>query len=122
MTRCRGSIPPTWPPSRPFALLADDWTGRQIQAVHGPADLTWTEAAAALSAATGLSIEAQQMTDDEERAALRDAGMSEVAVEGIIGMAVSQREGSTPEQPRSALTTTPSTLAVWAVTHLRPVL
>jgi NAD(P)H dehydrogenase (quinone) len=41
-------------------LLADDWTGRQVQAVHGPADLTWTEAAAALSAATGLSIEAQQ--------------------------------------------------------------
>lgn len=58
-------------------LLAGDWTGRQVQAVHGPADLTWTEAAAALSTATGVPIEAQQITADEQRAALRDAGISE---------------------------------------------
>jgi uncharacterized protein YbjT (DUF2867 family) len=103
-------------------LLADDWTGRQVQAVHGPADLTWTEAATALSTATGVPITAQQITDDEQRSALRDAGMNEVAVEGIIGMGVGKREGFIPEQPRSALTTTPGSLASWAVTHLRPVL
>jgi uncharacterized protein YbjT (DUF2867 family) len=103
-------------------LLGDDWTGRQVQAVHGPADLTWTEVAAALSIATGRSIEAQRISDDEERAALRDAGMGEVAVEGIMGMGVGTREGFTPEQPRSVLTTTPSSLAGWAITHLRPAL
>jgi uncharacterized protein YbjT (DUF2867 family) len=103
-------------------LLAEDWTGRQVQAVHGPADLSWTEAAAALSTATGVSIEAQQITHDDERAALRDAGMGEVAVEGIVGMGVGTRDGFTPEQPRSALTTTPSSLAGWAITHLRPAL
>jgi uncharacterized protein YbjT (DUF2867 family) len=103
-------------------LLADDWTGRQVQAVHGPADLTWTEAAAALSSATGLSIEAQRIGDDEERAALRGAGMSEVAVEGIVGMSIGKRHGFVPEQPRSVLTTTPGSLAGWAITHLRPVL
>lgn len=103
-------------------LLADGWTGRQVQAVHGPADLTWTEAAAALSTATGLPITAQQIGDDEERSALRAAGMSEVAVEGIIGMAAGKNEGFAPEQPRSLLTTTPGTLAGWAVTHLRPAL
>jgi uncharacterized protein YbjT (DUF2867 family) len=103
-------------------LLADDWMGRQVQAVHGPADLTWTEVAAVLSTATGVAIEAQRITDDEERTALRDAGMGEVAVEGILGMGVGTRDGFTPEQPRSALTTTPSSLAGWAITHLRPVL
>ena len=103
-------------------LLAGDWTGRQVQAVHGPADLTWTEAAAALSAGTGVPIEAQQITDDEQRAALRDAGMSEVAVEGIVGMSIGKREGFIPEQPRSVLTTTPGSLAGWAITHLRPAL
>jgi uncharacterized protein YbjT (DUF2867 family) len=104
-------------------LLADDWTGRQVQAVHGPADLTWPEAAAALSMATGVSITAQRISDDEERAALRDAGMGEVAVEGIIGMSIGKRDGFVPEQPRSPLTTTPSSLAGWAITHLRrPVL
>jgi uncharacterized protein YbjT (DUF2867 family) len=103
-------------------LLAEDWTGPQVQAVHGPADLTWTEVAAVLSTATGVSIEAQRITDDEERAALRDAGMGEVAVEGIVGMGVGTRDGFTPEQPRSVLTTTPSSLAGWAITHLRPAL
>jgi uncharacterized protein YbjT (DUF2867 family) len=103
-----------------FRLLAQDWTGRQVQAVHGPADLTWTEAATALSVATGRSIEAVRISDDEEGADLRDAGLSEVAVEGILGMAIGTREGFTPEQPRSVLTTTPSTLTGWAITHLRP--
>ncbi len=103
-------------------LLAGDWTGRQVQAVHGPADLTWTEAAAALSTATGVPIQAQQITGDEQRAALRDAGMSEVAVEGIIGMGIGKREGFTPDQPRTVLTTTPGSLAGWAITYLRPAL
>ena len=103
-------------------LLARDWTGRQVQAVHGPADLTWTEAAATLSTATGRSIEAHRITEDEERAALRAAGMTEVAVEGIVGMGFGAHTGFVPEQPRSLLTTTPSTLAGWAISHLRPAL
>ncbi len=90
--------------------------------MHGPADLTWPEAAAALSIATGVPIKAQQITDDEQRAALRDAGMSEVAVEGIIGMSIGKREGFIPEQPRTVRTTTPGSLAGWAITHLRPAL
>jgi uncharacterized protein YbjT (DUF2867 family) len=103
-------------------LLAGDWTGRQVQAVHGPADLTWHEAAAALSAATGKTIEAQRLTNDEQRAAFRQAGLSDVAIEGILGMATGKDDGFTPEQPRSVLTTTPTSLAGWAITHLRPAL
>jgi uncharacterized protein YbjT (DUF2867 family) len=103
-------------------LLAGDWTGRQVQAVHGPADLTWTEAAAALSDATGKTIEAQRLTNDEQRAAFRQAGLSDVAIEGILGMATGEDDGFTPEQPRSVLTTTPTSLAGWAITHLRPAL
>lgn len=103
-------------------LLAGDWTGRQVQAVHGPADLTWTEAAAALSTATGVPVKAQRITVDEQRAALRDAGMGEVAVEGIVGMGIGEHEGFTPEQPRTMLTTTPGSLVGWAITHLRPAL
>ena len=71
--------------------------------------MTWTDAAAALSTATGPTIAARQNTADEQRAALRGAGLSEVVIEGIIGMSA----GFTPEQPRSALTTTPSSLVGW---------
>lgn len=99
-------------------LVADDRPARA--GIHGPADLTWPEAAATLSTATGESIQAQQISDDEQRATLRAAGMSEVAVEGIIDMYASKRGGFIPDQPRSALTTTPSSLAGWAITHLRP--
>jgi uncharacterized protein YbjT (DUF2867 family) len=103
-------------------LLSNAWSGRQVQAAHGPDDLTWHQAAAELSAATGRRIQAVQITVDEERSALRDAGMSEVAVDGILGMAIGQREGFTPAQSRGILTTTPSTLGGWALTHLRSVL
>jgi hypothetical protein len=48
--------------------------------------VTWTDAAVALSTATGRTIEARQITADEQRAALRGAGLSEVVIEGIIGM------------------------------------
>jgi hypothetical protein len=48
--------------------------------------------------------------------------MSEVAVEGIVGMSIGKRKGFIPEQPRSVLTTTPGSLAGWAITHLRPAL
>ncbi|WP_433042574.1 NAD(P)H-binding protein [Dactylosporangium sp. CS-033363] len=99
-------------------LLSTAWAGRQVQAVHGPADLTWPQAAAALSEATGTTIEAARISPDDQRKALRGAGLSEVAVEGIVGMSAA----FTPEQPRSYATTTPSTLAGWAVTHLRPAL
>jgi hypothetical protein len=38
--------------------------------------------------------------------ALKQAGMGDVAVERIVGMAVGKSEGFTPEQLRTALTTT----------------
>ena len=97
-------------------LLATGWSGRQVQAVHGPADLTWTSVAEILTSATGVRISAHRVTPDEQRAALRAAGFGEVAVEGIVGMA----SDVVPEQPRSLLSTTPTTLAAWAVSDLRP--
>ena len=102
-------------------LLAGDWTGRQVQAVHGPADLTWTEAAGRCRPRP--CVDQGAASHRRRAAAPRSATrMSEVAVEGIVGMSVGRREGFNPEQPRSVLTTTPSSLAGWAITHLRPAL
>jgi hypothetical protein len=53
---------------------------------------------------------------------MRDAGMPDTMIEGILGMAAGKREGFTPEQPRSILTTTPGSLVGWAAAHLRPAL
>jgi uncharacterized protein YbjT (DUF2867 family) len=100
-------------------LLAADWSGTTIQGVHGPADLTWAEVADIVAAATGRKVRLQVISDDEMRAGLRAAGLAEAAVEGVIGMTAGLRDGFTPEQPRSVLTTTPTTMAAWAFANLR---
>jgi uncharacterized protein YbjT (DUF2867 family) len=103
-------------------LLATGWSGRAVQAVHGPADLSWARVADILGAATGRPIRLQVRTDDEVRRELRAAGLSERAAAGMVDMTAGLRTGFRPEQPRTALSTTPSTLAGWAFSELRPAL
>jgi uncharacterized protein YbjT (DUF2867 family) len=102
-------------------LLSDTWSGRVVQAVHGPEDLSFTRVAEILAEVLGRAVTVQPVTDDDVRAALREAGMEPGAVEGIVGMAAGTR-GLVPEQPRDVLTTTPTTLAGWAYAQLRPLL
>lgn len=103
-------------------LLAADWTGVEVQAVHGPADLTWTEVADVLTGALGRKITLQVGDDDSARKNLRAAGLSDAAVDGVIGMTAGLRDGFTPEQPRTPLSTTPTTLGAWAYATLKPLL
>ncbi|WP_438289784.1 NmrA family NAD(P)-binding protein [Streptomyces sp. HUAS TT7] len=101
-------------------LLSPAWSGRRVQAVHGPADLTWHQVAEILTAATGRKIGVEQITDDAMRTRLHRAGMSDATVEAMLGMSTGLRENFTPEQSRTIRTTTPTTLAAWAYDHLRP--
>jgi uncharacterized protein YbjT (DUF2867 family) len=131
-----GALPTTRPPDAPMAwvdprdigevvaarLLSTAWSGRQVQAVHGPEDLAAARVAEILTEATGRKIALQQVTDDEVRAGLRAAGLSERAVDGIVGMTAGTRDGFVAEQPRTAVTSTPTTLGEWAYAHLRPLL
>jgi uncharacterized protein YbjT (DUF2867 family) len=101
-------------------LLSPGWSGRCVQAVHGPADLTWREVADILTAATGRKIHVERIPDDTLRTRLRQAGMPDKWVEAMLGMATGLREDFVPEQRRTLRTTTPTTLAAWAYDHLRP--
>jgi uncharacterized protein YbjT (DUF2867 family) len=103
-------------------LLAAGWTGRAVQAVHGPADLSWAQVADILSTATDRTIRVLVQTGDEVRRGLRAAGLSERAAAGVVDMTTGPNAGRPPELPRTALSTTPSTLAGWAFTELRPAL
>jgi uncharacterized protein YbjT (DUF2867 family) len=99
-------------------LLATDWSGRQVQAVHGPEDLSYAQVASIVSRATGRPLRAEQVPDDDVRGALRAAGLGDAQVEAILGMSIGLREDFVPEDKRSILTTTPTTLASWAYEHL----
>lgn len=103
-------------------LLRTDWSGRHVQAVHGPEDLTWDDALTAVSDATGHSVLARRIADDEMCAALTAAGMSVKQADAILGMSTGLRDGFVPEQARDATTTTTTTLDAWAYDALRPLL
>jgi uncharacterized protein YbjT (DUF2867 family) len=118
-------LPMAWVAPRDIAevaatrLLSPAWSGRSVQAVHGPADLTWRQAADILTAATGRQIDVERITDDALRAQLQQVGMSDTLVEALVGMSTGLRENFVPEQHRSIRTTTPTTLAAWAYEYLR---
>ncbi|TXC97479.1 NAD(P)H-binding protein [Streptomyces sp. ISID311] len=100
-------------------LLSPTWSGRCVQAVHGPADLTWRQVAQILTAATGRQINVEQIPDDAMRTQLHQAGMTDGLVEAVLGMSTGLRENFVPEQRRTIQTTTPTTLAAWAYDQLR---
>ncbi|MGW5329127.1 NAD(P)H-binding protein [Streptomyces sp. NPDC004014] len=101
-------------------LLSSSWSGRGVQAVHGPADLTWPQAAAVVSVATGRPLRAERIGDDEMRDLLRASGRPDGVVEAVMGMSTGLRDGFVPEQPRTLRSTTPTTLGSWAYDVLRP--
>lgn len=103
-------------------LLRTDWSGRHVRAVHGPQDLSWDDALAVVSEATGHAARARRVADDDMRETLAGAGMSAKQVEAILGMSTGLRDGFVPEQTRDATTTTTTTLAAWSYEVLRPLL
>lgn len=131
-----GVLPTPWPLDRPMPwvdprdigevvaarLLAGDWSGVNVQAVHGPEDLTFSQVADILGQAVGHRVRAEHIPVDDFRAALRAAGLGEERIEGLVGMSVGLSGDFVPENERDLLTTTPTTLAAWAHAHLRPLL
>jgi uncharacterized protein YbjT (DUF2867 family) len=103
-------------------LLSDSWSGHQVQAVHGPEDLSWRQAVAIVSAAVDRDVRVEQIPDDAMREALQGIGMGKYQIDGIMGMSVGLREDFIPDQARSAQTTTPTTLGSWCYDVLRPLL
>ena len=121
-------VPLPWVAPRDIAevaaawLLRTDWTGRTAHGVHGPRDLSWSQAADVVSAATGRPLSVVRVADDVVRARLRDAGLTLAAVEAVVGMSTGLRDGFVPEPPRDLTTTTPTELGGWAWQELRPLL
>lgn len=97
-------------------LLSPDWSGRVVQGVHGPEDLSWRRVAEVLTDVLDRPVRVETVTDDDVRAALGEAGLPAGAVDAIVGMTVGTRELA-PELSRDVLTTTPTTLAAWAYAH-----
>jgi uncharacterized protein YbjT (DUF2867 family) len=100
-------------------LLSRSWKGRTTQAVHGPEDLTFVEAAAQIGTALGIPVRAEYMSSEIAAEALRAMGSSEERVAALIGMSRGFSDRYfVPEDPRSVLTTTPTRLVGWVASSL----
>ncbi|WP_308820121.1 NAD(P)H-binding protein [Pseudonocardia alni] len=97
-------------------LLSDRWSGRVIQGVYGPQDLSFVQVANILGDVLGHPVGYAPNSDDELRAAL--AHLPSRAVEAIVEMTVGTR-GQPLDPPRSVESTTPTSLAEWAMANLR---
>ena len=101
-------------------LLNSNWSGHLVQGVHGPADLTWPQAAEIVAAAIGRPLRVERIDDEEMRHLLSASGMTDGLVDAVLGMSTGLRDGFVPEQLRTLTTTTPTTLDAWAYANLKP--
>lgn len=96
-----------------LTLLNPEWSGRRVQAVHGPADLSWSEVAEILTRELGREVSVERIADDDMRQGLLSAGMPPAMADAVLGMSTGLRGDFVPEQERSVETTTPTRLRSW---------
>ncbi len=96
-----------------LTLLNREWTGHRVQAVHGPEDLSWSQVAGILTRELGRDVNVERVADDEMLQQYLDAGMPGAMADAVLGMSTGLRDDFAPEQERSVVTSTPTTLRAW---------
>lgn len=99
-------------------LLSTTWTGRVVQSVSGPEDLTYPQVATIVREATGWPVTYTRDEDADVRRGLVQAGFSHAAVDSIAGMSEGIRNAYDTVRERSLFTTTPTPLDGWVRQHL----
>jgi uncharacterized protein YbjT (DUF2867 family) len=102
-------------------LLDHTWTGRTVQGLHGPTDLSFDEAAAAIGRGLDRPVVHVRVPEEQARRAMSAAGLSEQVTEMVLELYQAIESGLLrPAEPRTAETTTPTTLEQFARDVLRP--
>ncbi|MBZ4417799.1 NAD(P)H-binding protein [Myxococcus sp. RHSTA-1-4] len=102
-------------------LLDAGWKGHRYVGVHGPADVTYAEMESIFTEALGRPVRYVQVTLDDARKGMAAAGLPGWLVDIYAEMYGGIGDGRMdPAEPRSAQTTTPTTLAKWAREVLKP--
>ena len=102
-------------------LLASDWSGRRVVSAMGPKDLTFGEAAAALSEGIGRHVSHVTVKPEQARESMLGSGMSPGLTDAFLAIFVAADAGLLRWE-RDASSTTPTTLEEFARTVVRPML
>ncbi len=104
-------------------LLGPAPSGTQIVNLGGPRDLTFADVAEAVTQVTGHAVQAVVVTDEEAKAAMLKAGLSEGAADALNQMSAGiARLSRTSPGPRKAENLLSTPIETWIYQHLRPVL
>ncbi|MBO0724901.1 MAG: NmrA family NAD(P)-binding protein [Blastocatellia bacterium] len=101
-------------------LLKRNWSGHQTRGQHGPADLTFAEAAKILSESIGKPIKYVRITPDQEYQTFLAMGASPGFANGVLEMYQALSKPNVLAEPRTPETTTPTTLREWSDKFFRP--
>jgi len=102
-------------------LRQRDWIGQQVLGLHGPADVSYEQVAAAVSKAIGKPVSFVQVTPGQAREGMLGMGMPAFVADAYLEMIASMGNGVFHQaEPRSAETTTPTTIEQFASEVLKP--
>lgn len=101
------------------AIIADDvWKGHHTIGLHGPADVSYSDAAKIIGAVLGRPVSYIQISDEEMAGAMVSAGMPANMAQLVCGLYAGIRAGRVRRvEPRNA---TPTSLEVFARDTLLP--
>src|SRR5215813_5416256 len=101
-------------------LLERKWSGRSARGLHGPADLTFDEAANILSDSIGKTVKHVQITPDQAYQAFLGFGASPGFAKALVEMYQALARPGAITELRTRQTTTPTTLREWSGNVFRP--
>ncbi len=102
-------------------LLGDrGWSASASVPVLGPEDLSHDEMAQIMSEELGTTVRYRRISIDAFRDQLRERGLSEANVEGMVEMAIAKDEGLDNAEPRTRQATSPTSLRQWCAEVLAP--
>ncbi len=103
-------------------LLTADFQGQHIVPLHGARDYSYDEAAAILSDALGREVTAQQIPVEALREQLASMGATTAWLSGFADLYTSIGSDGYRGEPRTAESTTPTSLEAWARGTFAPML
>jgi len=101
-------------------LVRRDWAGIKDVAVHGPQDLSYDKAAAIIELVLERPVRYREVSSDDYVRNLVRSGASEHYARCQAAMFVELRRGAARTEPRTAESTTSTTLAAWVERELLP--